>query len=63
MTNDQKKIAEKYVAHYPHLKHLADNANADPAAEKTLGDEIGRLACPPTVSPSELYAISKLGIA
>jgi hypothetical protein len=63
MTNEQNQIVEKYVTHYSHLKHLADNAKADPAAEKTLGDQIGRLACPPSVSPSELLAVSKLGFA
>jgi hypothetical protein len=62
MTNEQKQIAEKYVATYPYLRTLIERAQTDPAAAKTLGDQIGRLAAPASVSGSELWEITKLGV-
>ena len=62
MKNEQKQIAKKYATAYPHLKKLVANAEASLAAAKTLGDTIGRLAAPETVSGSELWEITKLGV-
>ncbi len=62
MTNDQKQIAKKYAKAYPRLAVLVANAQTDPAAEKSLGDQVGRLAAPANVSGLELWEITKLGV-
>ena len=63
MTTDQKTTVKKYVKTYPHLSTLAKRAETDPAAKKSLGDQIGRLSCPDNVSGLELLAVCKLGFA
>lgn len=62
MTNEQKQIAKKYANAYPHLAVLVANAETDPVAEKSLGDQAGRLAVPVNVSGRELWEITKLGV-
>ena len=56
------QIIRKYVAAYPQLKSLADRANSCPAARRALGDQIGQLNTPQTVTMAEAWEASKLGI-
>lgn len=63
ITDDEARIAAKYLHRYPHLQALLERAPTSAQAAKQLCAAIAQVTAPDGITPQEMLKMSRLGMA